>query len=187
MKYRKKAVVIDAEVWDGTPESWNAIQDMGCTPTQDETCSMYEMIIPTLEDGSKSQVKHIATLGDYIIKGVQGEFYPCKPDIFALTYEVADAEEKTVYVLTKLTGDYEDKTTDVVKVFLDKDQAEAYQSRIREVARNLYTYYQLRMETDTDGMTSEEEANFYTYIWNVLYGKREKWNASYYIEEVKLA
>lgn len=89
MKFRKKAVVIDAELWDGTPESWNAIQDMGCIPTQDETCSMYEMIIPTLEDGSKAQVKHIATLGDYIIKGVQGEFYPCKPDIFALTYEVA--------------------------------------------------------------------------------------------------
>ena len=30
---------------------------------------------------------HIATEGDYIIKGVKGEFYPCKPDIFEMTYE----------------------------------------------------------------------------------------------------
>jgi hypothetical protein len=45
--------------------------------------------ITTLEDGNPDspQVKHIATEGDYIIKGVKGEFYPCKPDIFELTYE----------------------------------------------------------------------------------------------------
>jgi hypothetical protein len=38
-------------------------------------------IIPTLEG------QHIANEGDYIIKGVKGEFYPCKPDIFKLTYD----------------------------------------------------------------------------------------------------
>lgn len=42
----------------------------------DNTC-----IIPTLEG------EHIATVGDFIIKGVKGEFYPCKPDVFAATYE----------------------------------------------------------------------------------------------------
>lgn len=42
----------------------------------DDTC-----IIPTLEG------EHIATVGDFIIKGVKGEFYPCKPDVFAATYE----------------------------------------------------------------------------------------------------
>ena len=48
--------------------------------------------IGTLEDGRDSyQVKHIATEGDYIIKGIQGEFYACKPDIFYQTYqEVSD-------------------------------------------------------------------------------------------------
>lgn len=40
-----------------------------------------EIDIPTLEG------THRASLGDWIIKGVKGEFYPCKPDIFALTYE----------------------------------------------------------------------------------------------------
>lgn len=39
------------------------------------------IIIPTLEG------EHLARWGDYIIKGVKGEFYPCKPDIFELTYE----------------------------------------------------------------------------------------------------
>jgi hypothetical protein len=32
----------------------------------------------------------IASIGDYIIRGVQGEFYPCKPDIFNQTYEAVD-------------------------------------------------------------------------------------------------
>lgn len=37
--------------------------------------------VETLEGG------HIVTPGDWIIRGVKGEFYPCKPDIFALTYD----------------------------------------------------------------------------------------------------
>lgn len=44
--------------------------------------------VGTLEDGQDSyQVKHIATEGDYIIRGVQGEFYACKPEIFYQTYQ----------------------------------------------------------------------------------------------------
>lgn len=45
--------------------------------------------IGTLEDGKEGQAKHIATEGDWIIKGVRGEVYPCKPDIFVATYEEA--------------------------------------------------------------------------------------------------
>ena len=43
------------------------------------------MDIYTLESGKGTQ---IASMGDIIIKGVQGEFYPCKPDIFKLTYDI---------------------------------------------------------------------------------------------------
>ena len=43
--------------------------------------------IGTLEDGEDGQAKHIANEGDFIIRGVSGEFYPCKPDIFEKTYE----------------------------------------------------------------------------------------------------
>lgn len=41
------------------------------------------MVIPTREG------QHVANVDDWVIKGVAGEFYPCKPDIFALTYEAA--------------------------------------------------------------------------------------------------
>ena len=40
----------------------------------------------SFEDSDKA--KHYASIGDYIIKGIQGEFYPCKPDIFEKTYEL---------------------------------------------------------------------------------------------------
>jgi len=86
-KFRKKPIVVDAIQWDGSEQSWNDITVMGCTPVRDETCEIDEIIIPTLEDGSKSQVKHIATIGDYVIKGIDGEFYPCKADIFAKTFD----------------------------------------------------------------------------------------------------
>ena len=47
-----------------------------------------EIHIKTLEDGSLHQVEHVASEGDFIIKGVKGEFYACKPDIFNLTYKL---------------------------------------------------------------------------------------------------
>ena len=43
-----------------------------------------QIIIQTLEGN------HIASVGDYIIKGIAGEFYPCKPDIFEKTYDEVD-------------------------------------------------------------------------------------------------
>lgn len=42
------------------------------------------LMIPTLES------PHEASFGDYIIRGVKGEFYPCKPDIFSITYDMVD-------------------------------------------------------------------------------------------------
>lgn len=64
MKYRKKPIVIEAYQTDK------------------------EMIIPTLEGDMK------ASVGDYIITGVNGEQYPCKPDIFEKTYEPLKSEEE---------------------------------------------------------------------------------------------
>ena len=80
-KYRKKPVTIDAVQWFGDIESLNEIQSLNedvsvfWSPTTDQ------LKIPTLEG------KMIADLNDYIIKGVHGELYPCKPDIFNETYE----------------------------------------------------------------------------------------------------
>ena len=49
----------------------------------DDCCD--QIVIPTLEGDMR------ASVGDWIIRGVQGEFYPCKPDIFAATYEPAES------------------------------------------------------------------------------------------------
>lgn len=58
--------------------------------SSEETGKTYlepSFIIKTLEDGPDSQVKHYASLYDWIIKGVHGELYAIKPDIFEDTYE----------------------------------------------------------------------------------------------------
>lgn len=79
-KYRKKPVVIDAIQWLGTDESKNAMcHFIGITGYFVDWHN--DLIIRTLEGNMKADV------GDYIIKGVNGEFYPCKPDIFTKTYE----------------------------------------------------------------------------------------------------
>ena len=76
-KYCKKPVTIEAVLYDGTNKV--AIQQfMGCY--LDENTIAKKLKIPTLEGDMW------ASQGDYIIKGVKGEFYPCKPDIFADTY-----------------------------------------------------------------------------------------------------
>lgn len=76
MKYRKKPVVIEAVRFIGS--NYEEIRKF---IGQDTLCSDLSVVIPTLEGDM------VAQKGDYIIKGVQGEFYPCKPDIFAETYE----------------------------------------------------------------------------------------------------
>lgn len=82
MKFRKKPVVIEATQWfkDGDHP---AVIRRNAHPPYDPS---YEGTpwVPTLEGG------HEVTPGDWIITGVKGEHYPCKPDIFEMTYEPAD-------------------------------------------------------------------------------------------------
>ena len=78
-KYRKRPVVIDAIKWDG--ENVKEAMDFMAwrNASHDDRNGL---VIHTLEGN------HNALPGDFIIKGVAGEFYPCKPDIFEATYEV---------------------------------------------------------------------------------------------------
>lgn len=89
MKYRKKPVVIEAMQF--TDESkdqcfafvtCNKYASFDCheRPEADNPV----LIIQTPEGNMKAEI------GDWIIQGVKGEFYPCKPDIFAATYEPAE-------------------------------------------------------------------------------------------------
>ena len=75
MKYRKKPVVVEAfrYGYDELPEWFD--KKMLCGT---------KVFVDTLEG------RMIGNFGDFIIKGVNGEFYPCKPDIFAKTYEAVE-------------------------------------------------------------------------------------------------
>jgi hypothetical protein len=87
-KYRKKPVTIEAIQWTGRnfDEICNFIQQFHGHKVAHEGAEALairsgDFYIKTLE-GTMT-----ASKGDYIIKGVKGEFYPCKPDIFEMTYE----------------------------------------------------------------------------------------------------
>jgi hypothetical protein len=92
MKFRKKPVVIEAVQWNG--DNLAQLQDWGAPVTILPATDMQSLIVGTLEDGPNCEAVHVATMHDWIIKGVNGEFYPCKPDIFAKTYD--DAEPKPI-------------------------------------------------------------------------------------------
>ena len=96
-RYRKKPVVIDAIQWTGKNLHEVTTFTEGPPDTKTHHAQMmwedYEdlvkrdgLMIYTLEDGG-GKAKHFASIGDWIIRGVKGECYACKPDIFALTYE----------------------------------------------------------------------------------------------------
>ena len=80
MKFRKKPVVIEAIQWDGKNiDAVRAFMKPHYPGWGYPTPS--HLSIRTLEGDLRADV------GDWIIKGVKGEFYPCKPDIFEQTYE----------------------------------------------------------------------------------------------------
>lgn len=82
MKFRKKPVVIDAVLFRSgeQPHEFSADVRAGVVRYPEDGT----MLIKTLEGEMSAQS------GDWIIRGVKGELYPCKPDIFAATYEVAE-------------------------------------------------------------------------------------------------
>jgi hypothetical protein len=96
-KYRKRPMVIEAVQWNGN----NAIEIMLFIGKELKVSkpphhmefnenipnTAYTIVIPTLNGDV------IASKGEYIIKGVQGEFYPCKSDIFEATYELVEKEK----------------------------------------------------------------------------------------------
>ena len=87
-KFVKKPVVIEAIQYDGTNiteiESFVGAKLSTIMSSVGDT----HLLIPTLEGYMKT------SKGDYVIKGIKGEFYPCKPDIFEKTYDVVENAER---------------------------------------------------------------------------------------------
>jgi hypothetical protein len=87
--YRKKPVVIDA--WKLSVDRQEAPPWIGHAFKNDILRSEGDsLIIHTLEDGPNRVAKHVASPGDWIIRGIKGELYACKPDIFEATYEAVE-------------------------------------------------------------------------------------------------
>lgn len=81
-RFRKLPVVIDAVRWSGS--NWHEVLELETQrPPRVFIAEQNDLYIETLEGRMRADV------GDYVIRGVSGELYPCKPDIFKATYEPA--------------------------------------------------------------------------------------------------
>lgn len=83
-QYKKKPVVIEAIQFLDNPERLCELSEF--ITTQDLRVNYEDPENPVLKIETLEGVMN-ASVGDYIIKGVNGEYYPCKPDIFEKTYE----------------------------------------------------------------------------------------------------
>lgn len=85
MKYRKKPIVIDAIKFDGYNhdeiKAWSSGKVVSAKSWKPNYC---QLEVHTLEGVMD------VNIGDWIIKGIQGEIYPCKHDIFIATYEAVE-------------------------------------------------------------------------------------------------
>lgn len=99
--FRKKPVEIQAMRWDGTAVGATPIIDWilatGASATyrcaDHERCSQHDGDSPHTIAISTLEGTMAASIGDWIVRGVKGEFYPCKPDIFAATHEPTERPE----------------------------------------------------------------------------------------------
>lgn len=78
MKFRKKPVVVEAVQFTGHND---AEIKVFCPIIKDPISLSPRLMIPTMEGDM------LVSVGDWVIRGVKGEFYPCKPDIFAASYD----------------------------------------------------------------------------------------------------
>ena len=87
MRYRKKPVVIDAVLWD--LHFHGDVSQFDYTKSDRVECEKCYKLMADHGSVKTLEGSHIVCPGDWIITGVKGEKYPCKPDIFELTYELA--------------------------------------------------------------------------------------------------
>ena len=89
-KFRKKPVVIEAMQWDGTMPCWERLVEFVGSDLELITIDPPCVRIPTPEGVMT------ASRGDWIIKGVRGEFYPCKDSVLRETYEPLEDTDDSV-------------------------------------------------------------------------------------------
>lgn len=93
MKFRKKPIVIDAFQWTGGPEQtddpeWIVEAIKACLVTFENVGTPNVCLVISTKEGLMR-----ANQGDWIIRGILGEIYPCKPDVFAASYDAVPMSE----------------------------------------------------------------------------------------------
>jgi|GEM_PF-1058773 len=121
-KYRKKPVVVEAVQWTGDnfDELADLVDGLEGRAIYDE--SDMSLKIKTLE-GTMT-----ALPGDYIIKGIHGEIYPCKPDIFEKTYDLITSE------IAGKANDYSEKLTELEQSLLFEKRLHQFYREQRLIA-----------------------------------------------------
>ena len=94
MKFRKKPVVIDAVQWDEDARTLDTLPGLRSIVLSHEGSIYLPCLCQNLRIKTPEGDLHVSR-GDWIIRGVKGEYYPCKPDIFAATYEPTDAPDES--------------------------------------------------------------------------------------------
>lgn len=120
MKYRKKPVEVEAIQWTGN--NFEEVKAFTNGKAYKSLINDNTLVIDTLEG------KHLAILKDFIIKGIQNEFYPCKPDIFKETYEKAEKTPLTYFlnneelVVAMNNGGYLLLTNRAIEIIANKEK-----------------------------------------------------------------
>lgn len=140
MKYRKKPVVIDAmQVLFGKTEVNEIVDFVGVENLKGVHTEEPKII--TLEGDM------LISDGDYIIKGVQGEFYPCKPDIFEATYEKADKSNLTVMInVDEVIERFSEKLEERLEEMLNPSQITIDGSLSKDDVEELKSYRALEIK-----------------------------------------
>ena len=104
--FRKKPIMIEAVQFESVSFAGHGLYKINFDTVADlpkwlRDAMMDGNIVPDIvEEGGvivqTLEGRHIASPGDWIIRGVKGEIYPCKPDIFAMTYDPVDEQDVEV-------------------------------------------------------------------------------------------
>lgn len=130
-KYRKKPVVIEAIQFQDDAEVISKISDFA----EEEIRVDYSVKPPVLKINTLEGTM-TANVGDYIIKGVQGEFYPCKPDIFLKSYEPFKDSSFNISVSVKDTDLFKDLLS-VVELAVNGASQEESRLRLENILSHI--------------------------------------------------
>lgn len=99
MRYTKRRITIEAVQFDGSDASWEEISKLAVCGDDDDggRVRLLDSIRPACVVVDTPEGLMTAQVGDWVIRGIKGELYPCKPDIFAESYDLAEVEPETAY------------------------------------------------------------------------------------------